>query len=308
MGNYIIQLNCLSKYKRGVAMRKILLLMVLIIIAVSVCCFASCADNDSYLVREEILKQFDLSDEQEYWSAEGVNNFEEDKVRVVFKKTTTYPELSLDDFPLDNALKIEYVNLRPDEDLTNLDSDYLKNFRQIADIYLRQTGKDEILEAVACLEKVPFVKFVSAIVDYINPPINAGTPQIDEFLSIEKISIQFDVAEEKVFWTGSIDNDFKDDRVYVIFKRTYTYPELEIDNFNFHNAVSIDYKSVKPVTAIENCSIEYLLYRYRQIACIYLKDTGKDKVIEAIEYFQKLDFIKCAEPDINQYPDDDGNE
>ena len=87
-------------------MRKILLLMVLIIIAVSVCCFASCADNDSYLVREEILKQFDLSDEQEYWSAEGVNNFEEDKVRVVFKKTTTYPELSLDDFALDNALKI----------------------------------------------------------------------------------------------------------------------------------------------------------------------------------------------------------
>lgn len=289
-------------------MRKIILLMVLISISVCVCCFTSCVDNDGCLVNEEILKQFDLSDKQEYWSAEGVDNFEDDRVRVVFKKTTTYPELSLEDFPLDNALKIEYVNLRPDEDLTDLDSDYLKNFRQIADIYLRQTGRDKILEAVACLEEAPFVKYVSAIVDYINPPANAETPQIDEFISIENISMQFDVTEKKVFWTGSIDNDYKDDRVYVIFKRTYTYPELEIDDLNFHNATSIDYISVKPVTAIENCSIEYLLYRYRQIACIYLKDTGKDKVIEAIEYFQKLDFIKCAEPDINQYSGDDGNE
>lgn len=288
-------------------MKKILTAIILIVNVFFICGFAGCSDDDVYEVRADILKQFDLSDKKEYWSADGVRSFDENRVRVVFKKTTTYPELSIDDFPLDNALKIQYINLRPDENLTKLDADYLKNFRQIADIYLRQTSKDKVFEAVACLEKVPFVKFVSAIVDYINPPINAETPQIDEFISIEEISMQFDVAEKKVFWTGSIDDDFKDDRVYVIFKRTYTYPELETNDFNFDNAASIDYKSVKPVTAIENCSIEYLLYRYRQIACIYLKDTGKDKVIEAIEYFQKLDFIKCAEPDINQYPDDDGN-
>lgn len=286
-------------------MKKIIILMVLITNIVCLYCFASCADNASYNVSSKVLKQFDLSDEQEYWNADSIDNFDEDRVRVVFKKTTTYPELSVDDFPLDNASRIEYIDLRPNDALTELNADYLKNFRQIADIYLQNIGKEKVLEMIDDLEKLPFVKLASAVYDPINPPADENTPQIDEFISIENISMQFDVTEKNVFWSGSIDDDFKDDRLYIIFKRTYTYPELTINDFNFSNASGIDYKYAKPATSIEDCSIKYLLFSYRQIACIYLEEIGKDKVIEAVEYFRKLDFIKCATPDINQYPGED---
>ncbi|MGN0765984.1 MAG: hypothetical protein ACI4MO_05860 [Christensenellales bacterium] len=115
------------------------------------------------------------------------------------------------------------------------------------------------------------------------------------------VSKQFDLSEEKIYWKGSIDDNFKDDRVCIIFKRTDTYPQLKISDFKFSNGARIEYDDLRP----HNMTDANYLARYRQMATIYLKDTGKDKVVEAVEYLQTLDFIKCVEPDMIFEPMDD---
>ena len=266
--------------------------------------FAMACDESDKEISEDILRQFDISDEQEFWQ-DGGKGFYDDRVRVVFKKTNTYPELSVDDLPFDNALKIDYVDLHPNDELTKLNADYSKNFRQIADIYLKQTGEDKVLEAVVCLEKLPIFKLVSASLYHLDPPWG-DIEQSDELISVEGVSMQFDVTERKVFWSGSVEDEFKDDRLTVVFKRTYTYPVLDVEDFLFSNADSIEYTSAAPVGDIQTFSVKYIVFNYRQTAYIYLKETGKDKVLEAVEHFQKLDFVECAAPDFIQHPQDDG--
>lgn len=112
---------------------------------------------------------------------------------------------------------------------------------------------------------------------------------------------QFDLSEEKIYWKGSIDDNFKDDRVCIVFKKTETYPQLKIRDFKFSNGARIEYDDLRP----HNMTDANYLARYRQMATIYLKDTGKDKVVEAVEYLQTLDFIKCVEPDMIFEPMDD---
>lgn len=117
----------------------------------------------------------------------------------------------------------------------------------------------------------------------------------------DNVSKQFDLSEEKIYWKGSIDDNFKDDRVCIIFKKTETYPQLKISDFKFSNGARIEYDDLRPHNTTD---VNYLA-RYRQMATIYLKDTGKDKVVEAVEYLQTLDFIKCVEPDMIFEPMDD---
>ena len=121
------------------------------------------------------------------------------------------------------------------------------------------------------------------------------------FGCIDDVSKQFDLSEEKIYWKGSIDDNFKDDRVCIVFKRTDTYPQLKISDFKFSNGARIEYDDLRP----HNTTDANYLARYRQMATIYLKDTGKDKVVEAVEYLQTLDFIKCVEPDMIFEPMDD---
>ena len=165
--------------------------------------------------------------------------------------------------------------------------------------------EDKVLEAVACLEKLPIFKLVSASLYHMDPTWG-DIEQSDELISVEGVSMQFDVTERKVFWSGSIEDEFKDDRLTVVFKRTYTYPVLDVEDFLFSNADSIEYTSAAPVGDIQTFSVKYIVFNYRQTAYIYLKETGKDKVLEAVEHFQKLDFVECAAPDFIQHPQDDG--
>lgn len=106
----------------------------------------------------------------------------------------------------------------------------------------------------------------------------------------QKILKEFDLTEPKEYWTGSIDDDFTDDKVLICMRKTTTFPELELYHFKMDNAESLKYIALRPPENYENPS------GYRQIAVITLKERGKDKVVEAIKHLEKLPFIKTASP------------
>lgn len=111
---------------------------------------------------------------------------------------------------------------------------------------------------------------------------------------MSKITKQFDLSDPKEFWTGTIDDNFTDDRVLVVMRKTSTFPELELHHFKLDNAESVKYIALRPpesyVADGGNPS------QFYQIAVIYLKEHGKEKVIDAIKHLEKLPFIKNASP------------
>lgn len=106
--------------------------------------------------------------------------------------------------------------------------------------------------------------------------------------TVPGVSNQFDLKEEKEYWTGSIDDDFLDDRVCVIMKKTTTYPELDIKVFRLKNAESLHYSFLAPT--VENPD-------FHQMLVIYLKEKGKDQVISAINHLKQFDFIMYVGPE-----------
>lgn len=106
----------------------------------------------------EILSYFDLDDEKEYWNGSIEDPFEDDKVVVIFKKTWTYPKLTLNNFDVVNLKSIEYTQTRPRNNP--------KTFRQIATIYLNEVGKEKVMEAIKELEKLEFIQYAGPRVIY----------------------------------------------------------------------------------------------------------------------------------------------
>ncbi len=101
----------------------------------------------------EIESQFDLSQEKIWWNSDTNIDFEDDKIVVCFKNTTTYPELSIEDFNYENAESIEYMFLRPK------DGQYenAENYTQIAVINLKEKGRDRGIEAVRYFERISII-------------------------------------------------------------------------------------------------------------------------------------------------------
>jgi hypothetical protein len=109
-----------------------------------------------------------------------------------------------------------------------------------------------------------------------------------EEVTVEGISNLFDLTEQKEYWAGSIADDFEDDRVVVIMKKTTIYPELSLESFGLDNVESLHYSFLVPTNENPN---------FHQMLVIYLKAKGKDQVVLAINELNKLDFIKTASPE-----------
>lgn len=126
----------------------------------------------------------------------------------------------------------------------------------------------------------------------VDSAVQAAKDVIDEVekegITVDGISSQFDLTEPKEYWTGSIDDDFENDRVVIIMKKTTIYPELELESFGLKNAESLHYSFLVPTDEKLN---------FHQILVIYLKTKGKDQVVLAINELNKLDFIKTASPE-----------
>lgn len=96
-------------------------------------------------------------------------------------------------------------------------------------------------------------------------------------------------TEKKIKWVGSIEEDFKDDEIFVVIDKNYTdksfmendFPDISIDSIQ--QLTSTDWRSELP-------------YSNRVVYQLVLKEKSKQKVIDGIEYIQTLDFVKRATP------------
>ena len=126
-----------------------------------------------------------------------------------------------------------------------------------------------------------------------------------------KINKQFDLSDPTDYWVGTVD-DLSNlegglstavlDVVIITFKKTSKYPTLEAKDFSFNNSKQFSYNYITPPPDDDVHYWELWDYTgktredWRQTGFLYLKTTGHDKVFEAIEFLQKLKFIKRAEP------------
>ncbi len=101
----------------------------------------------------------------------------------------------------------------------------------------------------------------------------------------------FDVSDNKIPLTSASNRQFRQDKIQVVFKQTQEFPNLNTEDFNFDNADSVTYLQQKPTEAFVT---EEYLSDFRQIADIYLKQSGRQEVLQAIEYFYSLEYVKYA--------------
>ncbi len=115
-------------------------------------------------------------------------------------------------------------------------------------------------------------------------------------INYEAFYSEFNLDDEELFWTGSIDDEFTLDAVIVVLKNTLTYPKIKLEYFNLSNAVSFRILAGRPPEIyFTNNDMEYLL-KVRQIIMITISPTGKDEVIKTIKKLEKEPFIRTAAP------------
>lgn len=205
-------------------------------------------DIEGYVEEQEILKQFDLSDPKEYWSGTIDDDFTEDKVLIVMRKTSTFPELELHHFKLANAESLRYIALRPPEGYEDP-----SNYTQIAVIELEKKGKEEVVAAIKHLETLLFIKWagpnhlmqvpipmISEIsIDYTIGLVDEGSSLGEQ--DLERIVSTFnewesisDCREDLSHLNDKYIEDFFDDNSLVVyaFTKGSNISQIEITKFS----------------------------------------------------------------------------
>ncbi len=127
------------------------------------------------------------------------------------------------------------------------------------------------------------------------------------------------VQEQKSFCSATMDDDFEDDKVIVVLNnitslncKTYTtsdFPEISCSDVEDLSSATVermktriaDLKaaSVQGVSALAvatDHTRDIAMDKYHQILCLTLKETGKEKVLEAVKALEARADVLCAEP------------
>ena len=116
-----------------------------------------CGEFDSVWLNEN----FRLSDEQILFKGSVDDEFNCDVILLTLKHTTTYIELSKRHFKLDEITEVVYISSTPPSHFYEPgNEDKLNNFHQIVFLYVDVETKEEIIELIIELEKLPFVESV----------------------------------------------------------------------------------------------------------------------------------------------------
>lgn len=118
----------------------------------------------------------------------------------------------------------------------------------------------------------------------------------------------------------TVDDDFVDNEIIVTLRRKYSKINGKIDPYifstdnikiasncerTFANSDEIVIESINDLTSMSNASKIDKDIGFNQILSIMLAEHNKQKVIEAINAFEKLDFVLAAEPNYNYGTVDD---
>ena len=124
-----------------------------------------CGEFDSVWLNEN----FRLSDEQILFKGSVDDEFNCDVILLTLKNTTTYIELSKRHFKLDEITEVGYISSTPPSHFFEPgNEDKLNNFHQDVFLYVDVETKEEIIELIKELEKLPFIR--SAEPNYIEHP------------------------------------------------------------------------------------------------------------------------------------------
>ncbi len=116
-----------------------------------------CGEFDSVWLHEN----FRLSDEQILFKGSVDDEFNCNVILLTLKHTTTYIELSKRHFKLDEITEVVYISSTPPSHFYEPgNEDKLNNFHQIVFLYVDVETKEEIIELIIELEKLPFVESV----------------------------------------------------------------------------------------------------------------------------------------------------
>lgn len=122
------------------------------------------------------------------------------------------------------------------------------------------------------------------------------------------------VEEQQIFSTATINDNFADDRVIVVFKNKnslefvdYTvncFPEINCNDVRVLTHESLNEvktameSKLSTASEGENSKIHSDIDLFNTTLCITLKETGKDRVIEAIEKLRERDDVLYVGPDM----------
>jgi len=104
--------------------------------------------------------------------------------------------------------------------------------------------------------------------------------------------------EKKVYWTGTINDDFDGRNVLVVMDKNVGGVN-KVHDKNFFGGIEIE--SIRDLTyftidadEINNLGIDW--EKWRQILCLTLPGDSKENVVRAIRQLEKIDGIRSAEP------------
>jgi hypothetical protein len=105
-------------------------------------------------------------------------------------------------------------------------------------------------------------------------------------------SKDFDMSDEKVVWDEStfVDDEHTTiDKLIVTFRKTDTYPQLELRHFEMSNAIQFVYTNLNPNEG------ELYYDGWRQSGEITLRKTDKQSIVDAIRHIEALPFVKSVQ-------------
>ena len=106
-----------------------------------------------------IIENFRVSDEQILFNGTVDDEFNCDVILLTLKHTTTYIELSKKHFKLDEITEVVYISSTPPSHFYEPgNEDKLDNFNQIVFLYVDVDTKQEIIDLIKEIEKLPFVE------------------------------------------------------------------------------------------------------------------------------------------------------
>lgn len=104
-------------------------------------------------------ENFRLSDEQILFKGSADEEFNCDVILLTLKHTTTYIELSKRHFGIDEVIEVRYISSTPPSHFYEPgNEDKLDNYNQIVFLYVDVESKEEIIELIKEIEKLPFVE------------------------------------------------------------------------------------------------------------------------------------------------------
>lgn len=107
---------------------------------------------------------------------------------------------------------------------------------------------------------------------------------IDDLVAGRLENIDNSVLEEKIYWRGTIDDDFTDDEIILITDNYFSDKEFTTADFHM-----IEVEKVELITKYSTGSRYYL---------VTLKNKGKQSVIDAIRKLEIFAFVKSASPNM----------